>query len=137
MSTVLCFGTFDGLHPGHEDYFRQARAYGDKLVVIVARDETVHIVKGHLPDLSQYERVRAVEAHPLVSEAYIGLPGDKYKIVQEVKPDVIVLGYDQQAFTEDLEETLQSRGLTCKVVRAQPYQPDIYKTSKLRQSKPE
>lgn len=137
MSTVLCFGTFDGLHPGHEDYFRQAKAYGDKLVVIVARDETVHIVKGHLPDQSQYERLRAVEAHPLVSEAYIGLPGDKYKIVEEVKPDVIVLGYDQQAFTEDLEEVLQSRGLACKVVRAEPFQPDIYKTSKLRQSKPE
>ena len=131
MQTVLCFGTFDGLHLGHEDYFRQAKEYGGHLTVIVARDETVNAVKGRLPRATQDVRLQAVKAHPLVDEARLGLPGDKYQVIEEVKPDVIVLGYDQQAFTDTLEDTLRARGLSCKVVRAKAYKPDIYKSSKL------
>lgn len=131
MTTVLCFGTFDGLHPGHEDYFRQALEYGDRLVVIVARDETVTSVKGRPPKQSEAVRLAAVRAHPLVNEARLGLPGDKYKVIEEIRPDVIVLGYDQQAFTEQLEGVLRIRGLSCRVVRANSYLPHIYKSSKL------
>jgi FAD synthetase len=131
MSTVLCFGTFDGLHPGHEDYFRQAKELGDRLVVVVARDETVKIVKDRASLQDEHARLRAVEAHPLVDEARLGWPGDKYRIIEDIRPDVLLLGYDQQAFTEALEETLRSRGLSCKVMRAKAFQPDIYKSSKL------
>lgn len=129
--TVLCFGTFDGLHPGHEDYFRQAKELGDRLVVVVARDETVKIVKSRASVQDESTRLRAVEQHPLVDEARLGWPGDKYRVIEDVRPDIILLGYDQQAFTETLEETLRSRGLSCKVVRATAYKPDVYKSSKL------
>lgn len=30
---ALAFGTFDGLHEGHEDFFRQAKKFGDNLIV--------------------------------------------------------------------------------------------------------
>jgi FAD synthetase len=131
METVLCFGTFDGLHLGHEDYFRQARALGDRLVVIVARDETVVDVKGRSPRQGEEVRLGAVRRHSLVSEARLGLPGDKYQIVEEINPDLILLGYDQQAFTDDLEDALRARGLSCKVMRAAPFKPEVYKSSLL------
>ena len=130
--TVLCFGTFDLLHAGHEDYFRQAREHGDRLVVVVARDVTVVDVKGELPSMGEDERLRVVEEHALVDEAMLGHTDDKYRIIQEIQPDVICLGYDQEAFTDDLDIELTRRGLTATVVRCEPYFPDTFKSSLLR-----
>ena len=49
MTTVMCFGTFDTLHPGHLYFLRECRRYGDNLVVVIARDATVAKVKGKKP----------------------------------------------------------------------------------------
>ncbi len=128
---VLCFGTFDGLHPGHEDYFRQAKVLGDHLTVVVARDETVMEVKGRASRLDQDERLRLVQDHGLVDEAHLGFAGDKYQIIEQLQPDVILLGYDQSAFTDRLAEALTSRGLSIDIRRAAAYHPERYKSSKL------
>ncbi len=50
---VVCAGTFDHLHPGHLDFLRQAKALGDELVVIAARDETVSRIKGFTPTYNE------------------------------------------------------------------------------------
>ena len=57
---VITFGTFDLLHPGHEYYLRQARSYGDVLMTIVARDETVEKLKHKKPSHTQEQRVQAL-----------------------------------------------------------------------------
>lgn len=129
--TVLVTGTFDGLHKGHEDLFRQAKAFGDRLVVVVARDTTVQAVKGHRTRQNEEVRLAAVQAHSLVDEAVLGQPGDKLAVVEVVRPDVIMLGYDQEAFTEGLEDKLAARGLRPRIVRGAPFQPDVYKSSLL------
>lgn len=131
MPTVLVLGTFDGLHPGHEDYFRQAREHGDRLVAVVARDRTVLEVKGQLPRMGEEARRASVEASPLVDSAILGRDGDKLAVICELKPEVIVLGYDQASFIGDLAEKLRARGLDCRVVRAEPFNPDVYKSSLL------
>lgn len=41
MKKVLIFGSFDSLHKGHLNLFKQARKHGDKLIAVVARDETI------------------------------------------------------------------------------------------------
>ena len=40
MNRIMVFGTFDIIHAGHEDLFRQARALAEDphLIVSVARD---------------------------------------------------------------------------------------------------
>ncbi len=129
--TVLCFGTFDGLHAGHVDYFRQARTFGDRLVVVVALDETVKLVKDQTSVYVQQTRLQTVADHLLVDEARLGSADDRYRVIEDVRPDIIVLGYDQVTFTEGLGEALRARGLACKIVRAAAYQPEIYKSSKL------
>jgi FAD synthetase len=131
MATVLVIGTFDGLHPGHEDYFRQAKALGDRVVALVARDQTVVSVKGQLPRINEERRRKTVEEHPLVDSAVLGDTDDRLKVVCNVDPDVVLLGYDQQAFTENLNEDLKKRGLDCRVVRAEPFYPEVYKSSLL------
>jgi FAD synthetase len=134
--TVVVTGTFDGLHKGHEDLFRQAKALGDRLVVIVGRDATVEAVKGRRPRQGEAERLAVVRAHPLVSAAILGGAGeDKLAVLEEVRPDVILLGYDQQAFTEGLAEALAARGLHPRIVRGVAFEPERYKSSLLYEKK--
>lgn len=129
---AMCFGTFDGLHAGHEDYFRQAKEYADELFVVVSRDETVVDLKGQLPLNNEQDRLNVVLTHPNVDDARLGYLEDKYKIIDEVRPDFICLGHDQEAFTERLEAELARRGIAATVVRCIPYEPDIRSSSLLR-----
>ncbi|MCC7357149.1 adenylyltransferase/cytidyltransferase family protein [Candidatus Uhrbacteria bacterium] len=129
---AMCFGTFDGLHVGHEDYFRQAKDCADELFVVVSRDETVVDLKGQLPLNNEQDRLRVVMTHPNVDDARLGYLDDKYKIIEEVRPDYICLGHDQEAFTERLEAELARRGIAATVVRCVPYEPDIRSSSLLR-----
>ncbi|MFA6272092.1 MAG: adenylyltransferase/cytidyltransferase family protein [Patescibacteria group bacterium] len=131
MKKVMAFGAFDILHPGHVDFFEQAKKHGDYLVVVVARDNTINQVKKHIPQKPQDERLEAVQNHPAVDRAVLGYEDDKYKIIQEIAPDVICLGYDQVAFTELLEAKLKEFDLNTKIVRLKPFHPEQYKSSKL------
>lgn len=133
MSRVLVFGTFDQLHPGHEFFLSYASKQGSELVVVVARDQTVQEVKNRLPVQEELLRQQVLAAHPVVDQAVLGSLGDKYAVVEQVSPSVIVLGYDQVAFTSRLEEELVSRGVSCVVKRCtKSFQPHKYKSSLLR-----
>lgn len=132
---VLVFGTFDLLHPGHVDFFKQAKNLADELHVVIARDKTVQAVKKHLSVQNELTRQLQVQEHPLVTQAHLGNLDDKYSIIEDVQPDVIALGYDQESFTASLPEELKKRGLNPKIVRLQAYHPEVYKTSKLRQGR--
>jgi FAD synthetase len=136
MKTVLSFGTFDLFHLGHEDFLRQGRALGDRLVVVVARDETVSDVKGRAPEQSETVRLERVRACPSVDEARLGSLDDKYAVVEDIRPDVILLGYDQEAFVDRLEEAIKERELSVTIERAKPFHPELYKTSHLRNDHP-
>ncbi len=129
MGKVMCMGTFDILHPGHLDYFRQAKQYGDYLIVVVARDSTVLKEKGKLPRFGEKERHARVTAVQIVDKAILGNEGDKLKIVEQEKPDVICLGYDQKVDETRLKEALAKRGLTPLIFRAKAYFPEKYKSS--------
>ncbi len=131
MKKVMCMGTFDILHPGHLDYFRQAKKHGDYLVVVVARDANVLKDKGRLPRRTEKERYQNVAVQAIVDKAVLGNEGDKLKIVEQEKPDIICLGYDQAVDETKLQEILKQRGLTPLIVRAKPYFPEKYKSSLL------
>ena len=132
MTTVICFGTFDSLHAGHEDYFRQAREHGERLVVVVSRDVTVMDVKGDLPAMNEDERRMGVEGHAYVDEAVFGSDEDKYAVLEEIQPDIICLGYDQEAFTDNLDIELARRGINATIIRCVPFFQNTFKSSLLR-----
>ncbi|PIR82502.1 FAD synthase [Candidatus Kaiserbacteria bacterium CG10_big_fil_rev_8_21_14_0_10_59_10] len=134
MKTVLVFGTFDMLHAGHEDFFRQAKALvpAARLAVSVARDSAAARHKGAPPRRPELERLALVFAHPLVDEALLGDEEGCMTHIKNIAPDIIALGYDQEGeYVEGLEENLRSAGLSTKVVRLRAFQPEIYKTSLL------
>jgi cytidyltransferase-like protein len=132
---VMVFGTFDMIHPGHENLFEQARAVASNsyLIVSVARDSAAGRVKGALPRLPEEERLKAIEQHPLVDEALLG---DEHGFIGHIKrrnPHIIALGYDQAGeYVDKLEAALREARMDTKVVRMNAFKPDIYKTSKLR-----
>lgn len=132
MKTVLLFGTFDIIHAGHRDLFRQAHALGDTLHIILARDATVEQVKGHPTHFTELERKAHLEAEPLVDTVHLGSLTDRYAAIRDIAPDVIVLGYDQEVFVDKLQEKLAEWGLPTLVQRATPFHPDTYKSSLLR-----
>jgi FAD synthetase len=117
MTTVMCFGTFDLLHLGHLDYFKQAKKYGDRLLVVVARDKTKQDEK-KTPIFTESERKQLVSALEIVDEAVLGYPGNHLKIIQEKKPDVLCLGYDHPINEKELAERLLKLRLYPKIVRA-------------------
>jgi len=134
MKKVLVFGSFDLLHEGHRYFLCEAKKLGDELIVVVARDSTIKEFKGHDPKFDESERVKHVNDLNIVDEVRMGYTGDKWKIIEEIKPDLIALGYDQDSYTKGLKEGLLKRGLKVKIVRLGSYIPKKYKSSLLKKT---
>lgn len=112
---VVATGTFDIIHPGHIRFLEEAKKLGDYLIVIVAREKNVkHKPK---PVIPEEQRRRVVEALKPVDKAILGDLNDMFKPIEEIRPDVIVLGYDQHFDEEWLKRELEKRGIYSEVVR--------------------
>ena len=121
MTLVVATGTFDLLHPGHVLYLERSRALGDELVVIVARDVNVrHKAK---PILPEEQRRRMIESLKPVDRAVLGEVGDIFRTIEELRPDIITLGYDQYMDESWLQGELRRRGLQARVVRISEREP--------------
>ena len=132
MTTVMVFGTFDKFHKGHIHFLKQAKDYGDELIVVIARDKTVKKIKGKLPQQKEKERQKVIIKNKLAEEVVLGRFNNKYKLIAYYKPDVICLGYDQSSFTKDLPGKLEELGLmNTKIVQLKAYKPEKYKSSKI------
>lgn len=135
MARVLVFGTFDGLHEGHKDFFKQAKQFGDFLVVVIGRDSTVLKTKKKPPKFNENKRLKAVQDSGLVDEARLGNEGDNpYKVIEEVNPDVICLGYDQTHFVDKLTAKIKEMGLNIEIHRLEAYKPEIFHSSILNKT---
>lgn len=125
----MVFGTFDILHEGHLHMLRKARALGDQLIVVIGRDATVKNVKGERPLHNENDRLAAVEKTHIADNVRLGNLEDQHAVIEEEQPNIIALGYDQEAFTEKLAEKY---GATLKIVRLQAFHPEKYKSSLLK-----
>ena len=128
----MAFGSFDVLHPGHLYFLNQAKSKGDKLVVVLALDKTIEKVKGEKPKYNERQRLEHVKDMPMVDKAVLGYETDPYEIIEEINPDVICLGYDQDSYSENLKEKLAEREMQPQIIRLGPYKEEIYKSSKLK-----
>jgi len=120
MVRVLATGTFDLLHPGHLLYLSEARALGDELYVIVARESMIqHKQK---PVVPEEQRLEVVKALRVVDKAMLGSETDIFEPLREIKPDIIALGANQFFKEKYLETQLRVHGIdTTKVVRIKSF----------------
>ena len=124
---VMVAGVFDIIHPGHIFLISKAAELGD-VVVVVARDSTVQRLKGRRPVVPEVQRLEVVKNIKGVKEAVLGNEGeDMLKIVEELRPDVIMLGPNQDFDEEKLRKGLEERGLRIEVVRLK----ELYEAYKL------
>lgn len=125
---VLAAGKFDILHLGHVSYLEQARELAGEdgeLVVVIALDKTIVRERGAPPVFPAEQRRKIVESIQFVDRALIGLDTDDHtKIVSEIKPDIIALGYDQYTDTSALEAYFAEKGLKTKIVRLEKRDAD-------------
>ena len=129
----MATGVFDLLHPGHVAFLREARKLGDELVVVVARDSTAKRFK-HSPITPESNRLEMVGALKPVDRVVLGNEGDIFEILDEIRPDVIALGYDQVHNEEKIREECKRRGLPrTKVVRLPKFEGDLDGTRKIVQ----
>ncbi len=116
MKRVVAQGTFDILHPGHVHYLREAAEMGDVLYAIVARAPNVtHKPNPIVPGRQRVEMVGALDP---VDHARLGHPEDIFVPIEEINPDIIVLGHDQHHDVDAIRGALRERGIDCDVVRA-------------------
>lgn len=93
---VLVGGCFDLLHFGHISFLKQAKSYGDWLVVALESDENVTRKKGDTrPIHTQAQRKVMLESLSFVDEV-IALPPmhgyqSYYEMVQKIKPVIIAV----------------------------------------------
>ncbi len=110
---VCAFGTFDVLHLGHLRYLEAAKLAGgpdSELFVVVARDKSVEAIKGKVPIFPEQHRVALVEGLKPVTKAVLGNEdSDYFKIIEELQPQILAIGYDQWVDLDQLREVLETR----------------------------
>jgi FAD synthetase len=133
---IMVFGTFDGLHPGHLNFFKQAKNLANRsfLIVSIARDRNVWKLKGKYPNKNEVKRMALVKKSKLVNKVVLsGLKNHIPHIIKEC-PDIIALGYDQKAYVKNLKTDLKNKGISVKIIRLKPFKEKIYKNHLLRKN---
>ena len=95
LSIVFTNGVFDILHRGHVEYLAKAKSLGDVLIVGLNSDASVQRLKGRTRPI-QSQRDRAAILSALRSVDYVVMFGEDRpdRLIEQVKPDVLVKGAD-------------------------------------------
>ena len=123
--TVLAGGVFDIIHPGHIHTLNAAKALGDVLVVAIATDKTAQKMKKRQPLHNQELRRELVSCLSMVDKAIVGHEDDIFETVRAIKPDIIVLGYDQVHQKQFISDGCKRINLDVEIVRLQTPVPEL------------
>ena len=97
MTLVFTNGCFDGIHPDHIRLLEFAAKQGDRLIVGVNSDDSVRRLKGQgRPYMIASDRVLILEAIRWVSEVIVFPEDTPTRLIEEVRPDVLVKGPEAQ-----------------------------------------
>jgi D-beta-D-heptose 7-phosphate kinase/D-beta-D-heptose 1-phosphate adenosyltransferase len=103
MTTVAISGGFDPIHIGHIEMMQEAKALGDKLIVIVNNDNWIKKKKG-FPFMDEKERKAIIEAIKYVDEVFLTSHAENTngayemsvaKDLERIKPDIFANGGDR------------------------------------------
>ena len=130
---VMIFGCFDGLHNGHYSFIEQAQALAEHVIAVLTPDELFASLKNHVACKNFAERKAAlIAAKPEITVIGGDATLSSYGVIRQYRPDCILCGYDQEALQNDLQRFLAANALDIPVLTAQPFEPERYHSSLLR-----
>jgi D-beta-D-heptose 7-phosphate kinase/D-beta-D-heptose 1-phosphate adenosyltransferase len=92
---VFTNGCFDIMHVGHVRYLIAAKAKGEILVVGLNSDKSVNAIKGEKkPIICESQRAEVLAGLWCVDYITVFNEPDPLKLIQAIKPDVLVKGAD-------------------------------------------
>lgn len=122
---VLTSGVFDLIHPGHIIFLEKAKEIGgkkSKLIVVIARDSTVLKFKGSKPIFNERIRKRIVSSLKPVDITILGFKDFSIeKIINKIKPDIVVFGYDQIKIMKEFKKICKERNWNIKIVKLRKF----------------
>ena len=68
-------------------------------------------MKGRKPLHNEKQRLEGIRSLDIVNEAVLSKSGSIFDIIEEIKPNVICLGYDQRVQKQELEDELKKEAL--------------------------
>jgi len=115
---VFTNGTFDIIHRGHVEYLTRAKKMGDVLMVGLNTDASIRRIKGKGRPINPNGDRAAVLA-ALSPVDYVCFFGDDtpYKIISQLKPDVLVKGADWHVDAIVGREVVEKSGGTVRTIR--------------------
>jgi cytidyltransferase-like protein len=125
---VMCFGTFDIFHPGHQFYLSEAQKLADTMTIVIARDHRVFSGKWRDPVHSEQLRRDMVERAFPDAHVILGHESDIFSPLRELQPDLLAFGYDQRVPEERIRELFPH----IEIVRIEWYETEKWKSSILR-----
>jgi FAD synthetase len=110
------------IHPGHIHLISEAAKLGD-VYVIVATDKNRELYSGEVPIVPEEQRLAVIKSIKNVKDAKLGRhDNDTLKTVEEIKPDIVLLGPNQKYSIETLKKGLIDIGLNkVEVKRLETY----------------
>ncbi len=118
---VFTNGCFDLIHPGHIRYLRAAKRLGDVLVVGVNSDASVRRLKGPTrPLVPARERCEVLAALEMVDYVTVFVEATPYKLIAQIRPDVLVKGGDWKPDQIVGADVVRARGGTVRSLRFAP-----------------
>jgi FAD synthetase len=102
---------------------------------VIARDSTVEQTKHRKPVVPENQRRALVESLKVVDLAVLGLENfDVGNVIENIKPDLIALGYDQDDMEQRVNQYIKSKNANIKIVKVGKFEADeLDSSSKIRQ----
>jgi len=112
---VLCHGVFDLLHVGHIKHFKEAKSFGDILVVTLTQDKYVN--KGPLrPAFTERLRAEAIASLACVDFVAINTAPTAENVIKKFKPNFYCKGPDYKNHQDDISGQIKKEIRTVKKV---------------------
>ena len=108
---VFTNGCFDIIHVGHVRYLTEARSRGGMLIVGMNSDASVRSIKGDKrPIVRQSARAEVLAGLACVDHIVIFDEPDPLRLIQTLKPDILIKGEDWEEDAIVGAEEVRSRG---------------------------
>jgi rfaE bifunctional protein nucleotidyltransferase chain/domain len=103
---VLCHGVFDVMHIGHINYLREAKNFGDILIVSITSKKFVNKGYGR-PIFNDSERSNFLKNISFIDYVHINHDYNSISLIKKIKPKFYCKGKEYKNFKNDLTNNIK------------------------------